>query len=77
MNILDLTKYSAENIEYMVEKIKEKLRLMNLGLINADNFRVEAYEDLKDLFEMVQRKDSFSPSEMQAITEELGSLRKS
>lgn len=76
MKNVDLTKHSTENIEYMVEGIKEKLRLMNFGVINADSFDEEAYEDLKDLYEMVQKKTSFSPSEMQAITEELGKLRK-
>jgi uncharacterized protein YfkK (UPF0435 family) len=76
MKKLDLTNHSAENIEYMVEKIKEKLRLMNFGVISAESFNVEAYDDLKDLFDMVQKKAFFSPSEMQAITVELGNLRK-
>lgn len=76
MKKVDLTKHTSENIEYMVEGIKEKLRLMNFGVINAESFNEEAYEDLKDLFEMVQKKSFFSPSEMQAITEELGKLRK-
>jgi uncharacterized protein YfkK (UPF0435 family) len=34
------------------------------------------YEELKEIYEMVLRKNSFSPNEMQALVEELGSLRK-
>jgi uncharacterized protein YfkK (UPF0435 family) len=34
------------------------------------------YNELKEIYEMVMKKQSFSPSEMQAIAEELGNLRK-
>ncbi|MGD6887852.1 DUF1128 family protein, partial [Staphylococcus shinii] len=39
-------------------------------------FDEEMYEELKDIYELVMRKPSFSPNEMQAIAEELGNLRK-
>lgn len=73
---MDLSVKSAENIEFMIEKIQEKLRMMTSGVIKADSFDEEQYEDLRFLYDMVMKKDSFSPSEMQAIAEELGSLRK-
>ncbi len=76
MKNLDLTQKSSENVEYMVEAIKEKLRILNFGAVKASHFDEEMYEDLKYLYDMVMRKTSFSPSEMQAIAEELGSLRK-
>ena len=73
---MDLSVKSEENVEYMVEAIKEKLRMVNAGAMRAASFNEEMYEDLKYLYDMVMRKDSFSPSEMQAIAEELGTLRK-
>jgi uncharacterized protein YfkK (UPF0435 family) len=73
---MDLSKKSAENVEYMIEKIKEKLKVLNLGAIKPSHFDEEMYEELKEIYEMVQRKNSFSPSEMQALAEELGNLRK-
>ncbi len=76
MNKVDLSKNTPENIEYMVNAISEKLRMLNMGAIKGSAFDEETYEDLKYLYEMVMKKDSFSPSEMQAIAEELGSLRK-
>lgn len=73
---MDLTKKSSENIEYMIDSIKDKLRMVNVGAVKAEHFDEEMYEELKDLYEMVISKETFSISEMQAITAELGNLRK-
>lgn len=75
-SVMDLTQQSIENVEYMIEKIKEKLKVLNLGAIKPSHFDEEMYEELKEIYEMVMRKNSFSPSEMQALVEELGNLRK-
>lgn len=76
MNILNLSEKSTENVEYMIEKIKEKLRVLNFGAIKPSHFDGDMYDELKDIYDMVMRKNSFSPSEMQALAEELGNLRK-
>ena len=73
---MNLTEKSTENVEYMIEAIKGKLKVLNLGAIKPSHFDEEMYEELKDIYELVMRKPSFSPNEMQAIAEELGSLRK-
>jgi uncharacterized protein YfkK (UPF0435 family) len=73
---MNLSEKSIENVEYMIEQIKEKLKVLNLGAIKPSHFDEEMYEELKEIYEMVQRKNSFSPNEMQALVEELGSLRK-
>lgn len=73
---MDLSKKSAENIQYMVNQITTKLRMVNTGAISPEHFSTSSYDDLKDVYELVARKKSFSPSEMQAIAEELGNLRK-
>lgn len=76
MNGVDLTKNTPENVEFMIEKIKEKLNVMNIGAIKSSHFDGEMYEELKEIYEMIMRKNNFSPNEMQAIAEELGNLRK-
>jgi uncharacterized protein YfkK (UPF0435 family) len=76
MNVLDLTQKSVENVEYMIEKIKEKLKVLNFGAIKPSHFDEEMYEELKDIYDLVMKKPTFSPNEMQAIVEELGSLKK-
>ncbi len=73
---MNLTEKSTENVEYMIEAIKGKLKVLNIGAIKPSHFDEEMYEELKDIYELVMRKPSFSPNEMQAIAEELGSLRK-
>lgn len=73
---MDLTTPSTENIHFMIEAIKEKLRMVNADAMKPENFDTESYEDLMYLYELVHKRDAFSPSEMQAIVAELGSLRK-
>lgn len=73
---MDLSNPSLENITYMIEKIKDKLRMANADAMQADVFDENQYEDLQYLYEMVMKRTSFSPSEMNAIVAELGSLRK-
>lgn len=76
MESVNLTEKSAENVEYMIDQIKEKLKVLNFGAIKSTHFDEEMYEELKDVYELVMKKNSFSPNEMQAIVEELGNLRK-
>jgi uncharacterized protein YfkK (UPF0435 family) len=73
---MDLSQKSSENVEFMIEQIKEKLRVVNVGAIKPSHFDGDMYEELRDIYEMVKRKNNFSPREMQAIVEELGNLRK-
>ncbi|HWJ79167.1 MAG TPA: DUF1128 domain-containing protein [Niallia sp.] len=73
---MDLTSKTTENVNYMIEKIKEKLKVLNFGAIKPSHFDEDLYEDIKEIYEHVMKKDSFSPNEMQAIAEELGNLRK-
>lgn len=73
---MNLSEKSVENVEYMIEQIKGKLKVLNLGAIKPSHFDEEMYEELKEIYDLVQKKNSFSPNEMQALVEELGNLRK-
>ena len=73
---MDLSTATQENVIYMIEQIKEKLRMVNADAMQSDKFSEEKYEDLQYLYEMVMKRESFSPSEMEAIVLELGNLRK-
>jgi uncharacterized protein YfkK (UPF0435 family) len=73
---MNLTQPSQENVEYMIDQIKEKLRMVNVDAMKSDNFDDSQYEELHELYSMVKQRSTFSPSEMQAIASELGSLRK-
>lgn len=73
---MDLSKPSNENITFMIEEIKAKLRMVNVDAMKSEHFNDSQYEDLFDLYEMVKSRDNITPNEMQAIAKELGSLRK-
>ncbi|WP_431027994.1 DUF1128 domain-containing protein [Lysinibacillus sp. LZ02] len=73
---MDLSTPSQDNVIYMIEQMKEKLRMVNVDAMKPEHFSEENYEDLLYLYEMVMKRDSFTPSEMQAIVAELGSFRK-
>lgn len=73
---MNLTQPSQENVEYMIGQIKDKLRMVNVDAMKADSFDDSQYEDLHYLYNMVKNRTTISPSEMQAIATELGSLRK-
>ncbi|ULG73795.1 DUF1128 family protein [Macrococcus brunensis] len=64
------------NKEAMLEDIMSKLKLINKGVINAEDIDDSREEDLKDLHTMVMKRDNVSPSEIAAITDALGQLRK-
>jgi uncharacterized protein YfkK (UPF0435 family) len=76
MKLVDLTKNTPENIEYMISQIVTKMKMVNVDAIKSDSVNEEMYEELHELYEMVMRKNSFTPNEMQALAEEIGRLRK-
>ena len=73
---MDLSQPTPENVMYMIEKIKEKLRMVNVDAMKAENFSTNQYDDLLYMYEMVMKRDTITPNEMQAIAAELGAMRK-
>ena len=73
---MDLSQKSTENIGYMLNDIVKKLKMANVDVLKPSQFGEEQYEDLKDIYNIVMKKNTFSPNEMQEIVEELGYLRK-
>lgn len=72
---MDTNQPSREAIKFMIEAITTKLRVANAQAISGDTISLERFEDLRDLYELVESKHSFSISEIEAIVTELGQLR--
>ncbi|MCD9025996.1 DUF1128 domain-containing protein [Cohnella silvisoli] len=72
---MDLSQPTQQNVEYMIEAIKTKLRMATGAAMQASSFTSDKYEDLKDIYDMVASKDRFSISEVEALVSELGKLR--
>lgn len=73
---MNLSQPTDENIVFMIENIKDKLRMVNVDAMKADNFDTERYDDLLFIYNMVMKRDHISANELEAIAAELGSLRK-
>lgn len=72
---MDLNVQSQENIEYMIEQIKLKLRMASGAAMQASAFSKDQYEDIRDLYDMVMSKNTLSISEVEALVSELGRMR--
>lgn len=72
---MDLTQATPENINYMIEQIKEKIRMVNVDAMKADSFNTDKYDDLHFIYKMVMKREHISSNELEAIAAELGSLR--
>lgn len=66
----------TESIEQMVDDLKGKLRLVNTSVLNKDAIPEEKKDELKEIHTMVMSRKNISASEMAAITQALGDLRK-
>lgn len=72
----DLTQKTTENIEFMIEEIKSKLRMATGAAMTASAFSLDRYDDIVEVYEIVMSKERLSISEVEALAKELGSLRK-
>lgn len=67
---------SQQQVELMIEAIKDRLKMATAQAMQASAFSVDQYEDIKDIYDIVMSKSNFSISEMEAIVSELGKLRR-
>ncbi|CAM4347622.1 uncharacterized protein YfkK (UPF0435 family) [Paenibacillus endophyticus] len=71
----NLDQQTQENVEFMIDVIKTKLKMASAAAMQASNFDLGKYEDIRDLYEVVASKEKFSISEVEALVSELGKLR--
>ncbi|MCK9856997.1 MULTISPECIES: DUF1128 domain-containing protein [Paenibacillus] len=72
---MNLEEQTQQNVEFMIETIKTKLRMATAAAMQASHFSIDQYEDIRDLYEVVASKEKFSISEVEALVSELGKLR--
>ena len=73
---MDLSNKTQENVEYMIEAIKTKLRMASGAAMQSSSFSTEQYDDIFDVYDLIMNKPTLSISEVEAIASELGRLRK-
>jgi len=74
--MMQLEQPSKENMEYMLQELAEKLQVVNRSIMDAEDYNLEKYEDLKWMYDMVISKGRLSASETQAFINELAAIRK-
>ncbi|MDF2670752.1 MAG: hypothetical protein K0R67_3058 [Paenibacillus sp.] len=72
---MDLIQPSETNIAYMVEQIKNKLKVVTAASIKAEHFGISRYEDIKEIYDLIMNKKNFSISEIEALCAELKQLK--
>ncbi|MDO3412794.1 DUF1128 domain-containing protein [Saccharibacillus sp. CPCC 101409] len=72
----DLSSKTQENVEWMIDAIKTKLRMASGAAMQPSSFSVEQYDDIFDVYDLVTNKPSLSISEVEAVASELGRLRR-
>lgn len=74
--MIDINVKSDAAVQYMLEEIKNRLKMATMAAIKPDHFNAEHYEDIRDLYDMIISKSSYSILEMEAIVDELGRMKR-
>ncbi|MCD5322653.1 MULTISPECIES: DUF1128 domain-containing protein [Pontibacillus] len=73
---MDLSNPTNENLVFMINTLAEQLQVVNRGLMDPEDYDIQHYDDIKDMYDMVQmKKGQLSVSELQAVVGELGKYR--
>ncbi|MBA2174143.1 DUF1128 domain-containing protein [Halobacillus locisalis] len=73
---MSLETASQENLEYIINDMAERLQVVNRSIMDAEDYDLESYDEIKSLYDIVQMKGQLSVSEIQAFVQELGQYRK-
>ena len=73
---MKLNEATKENLVYIIENMKDKLKMANVDALDPEACDLPHYEDTLFMYNMVEKRGHFTPSEMSALVEELGSFRK-
>lgn len=73
---MSLEKPTYENLEFMLTDLKKRIRIVNEALIDPADFRLEDYDDIREVYEMVVNRPQLTMMQMEGVLAELGELRK-
>lgn len=65
----------ANNNEQMIDEIRGRLNLVNQSVIDPEKFKTANEQEIREIYDYVTSKASFTPSEASAIAEALGQIR--
>ncbi|MBO3066398.1 MULTISPECIES: DUF1128 family protein [Staphylococcus] len=65
----------ANSNEQMIDEIRGRLNLVNQSVIDPEKFKTADEQEIREIYDYVTSKASFTPSEASAIAEALGQIR--
>ncbi|MEN2766479.1 DUF1128 domain-containing protein [Ornithinibacillus xuwenensis] len=73
---MNLENPSKENLQFILEELAERLAVVNRSIMDAEDYDISKYDDIKFMYDMVVQKGKLSASETQAFIQELRTVRK-
>ncbi|MUK89945.1 DUF1128 family protein [Ornithinibacillus sp. L9] len=73
---MNLENATQENLKFILDELAELLDVVNRSIMDAEDYDLEKYDDLKFMYDIIKQKGQLSASETQAFIEELRSVRK-
>ncbi|WP_077300265.1 DUF1128 domain-containing protein [Virgibacillus pantothenticus] len=67
---------TQENLKILLDEIADHLSVVNRTIMDAEDYDLNKYDELKSLYDMIKRKGHLSMLETQAFIEELRNIRK-
>lgn len=67
---------SQNNLKYMLKSLAKKLDVANSIVFDEKGYSLDHYSELKLLYDHVIQSDRLSPSEVQALIDELSKIRR-
>ncbi|MBB6449329.1 uncharacterized protein YfkK (UPF0435 family) [Geomicrobium halophilum] len=72
---MNLNEATGENLNYIFSKLQERLQVVNTAILDPDNYNIQQYDDIKEIYDYVEGNDNISVKEMDALVSELGRIK--
>lgn len=73
---MNLDEANDDNLAFIIHDLGKRLNIVNRSLLDPDDFRLDDYEEVRDIYEMVVKRSNLSSMDIEGILSELGELRK-
>ena len=72
---MSLHQPTMNNLKAILHYIQNRLQVMNSELFHTDHFSLDQYDELYEIYLLLQYKEQLSIAEVSALVDELGKLR--
>ncbi|ENH98270.1 hypothetical protein J416_00964 [Gracilibacillus halophilus YIM-C55.5] len=73
---MSLEESSQENLAFIIKDMGKILQVVNTSLMEPDDYDLAHYDELKSLYDLLQKKQQLTVAETQAFIAELRQYRK-